>query len=46
MDNAIFCLAIALGCGLLFKKGEIIRKVPESELCGALRELIESEVSG
>lgn len=29
------------GCGLVFKRGEIIRKVPESELFGALFEEIE-----
>ena len=44
--EADYGIAGGRGCGLLFKKGEIIRKVPESELCGALMELIESEVSG
>jgi len=29
------------GCGLLFQKGEIIRKVPEAELFDALKEAIE-----
>lgn len=29
------------GCGLIFKKGEIVRKVPESELLDALMEEIE-----
>ncbi len=29
------------GCGLLFKKGEIIKKVPEDELLEALREAID-----
>ena len=31
------------GCGLLFKKGEIIGRVSEERLCDALLELIESE---
>ena len=31
------------GCGLLFKKGEILRKVPEEGLADALLDLIESE---
>lgn len=30
------------GCGLLFKKGEIVRKVPENEIVDALMEEIES----
>ena len=30
-------------CGLLLKKGEIIRRVPESELLDALMDLIEGE---
>jgi len=29
------------GCGVIFKKGEILRKVPENELLGALLEEIE-----
>ena len=29
------------GCGLLFKKGEIVRKVPENEIVDALMEEIE-----
>ena len=29
------------GCGVLFKKGEIIKKLPESELLDALLEEIE-----
>jgi (E)-4-hydroxy-3-methylbut-2-enyl-diphosphate synthase len=29
------------GCGVLFKKGEIIRKLPEEQLYGALIEEIE-----
>ncbi len=30
------------GCGLLFKKGEIVRKVPENEIVNALMEEIEN----
>ena len=41
--EADFGVAGGKGCGLLFKKGEIVRKVPEGELCAALMELIESE---
>ena len=33
-------IAGGIGEGLLIKKGEIIRKMPESELLGALREEI------
>lgn len=40
--EADYGVAGGKGCGLLFKKGEIVRKVPESELCSALMELIES----
>ena len=40
--EADYGVAGGRGCGLLFKKGEIVRKVPESELCSALMELIES----
>ena len=29
------------GCGLVFKKGEILRKVPEDKLVGALLEEVE-----
>ena len=29
------------GCGLVFKKGEIIRKVPEEKLVDALMEEVE-----
>ena len=42
--EADYGIAGGRGCGLLFKKGEIIRKVPENELCAALMELIASEV--
>ena len=31
-------IAGGIGEGLLFRRGEILRKVPESELLGALRE--------
>ena len=34
-------IAGGIGCGLVFRKGEIIRKVPESELLAALLEEIE-----
>ena len=40
--EADYGVAGGRGCGLLFKKGEIVRKVPEGELCSALMELIES----
>lgn len=42
--EADYGIAGGKGCGLLFKKGEIVRRVPEDELLGALMELIESEV--
>ena len=42
--EADYGVAGGRGCGLLFKKGEIVRKVPEEGLCDALLELIESEV--
>ena len=42
--EADYGIAGGRGCGLLFKKGEIVKKVPEGELCSALMELIESEV--
>ena len=42
--EADYGVAGGRGCGLLFKKGEIVRKVPEEGLCAALLELIESEV--
>ena len=41
--EADYGVAGGKGCGLLFRKGEIVRKVPEHELCAALMELIESE---
>ena len=34
-------IAGGVGCGVLFKKGEILRKVPESEILDALMEEIE-----
>ena len=42
--EADYGIAGGKGCGLLFKKGEIVRRVPEDELLGALMEIIESEV--
>ncbi len=42
--EADYGVAGGRGCGLLFKKGEIIRRVPEEGLCDALVELVESEV--
>ena len=42
--EADYGVAGGRGCGLLFKKGEIVRRLPENELCSALLELIESEV--
>ena len=42
--EADYGVAGGRGCGLLFKKGEIVRKVPEEGLCAALLELIGSEV--
>ena len=41
--EADYGVAGGRGCGLLFKKGEIIGKVSEERLCDALLELIESE---
>ena len=41
--EADYGIAGGRGCGLLFKKGEIIGKVSEERLCDALLELIESE---
>ncbi|HBR09314.1 MAG TPA: 4-hydroxy-3-methylbut-2-en-1-yl diphosphate synthase, partial [Clostridiales bacterium] len=41
--EADYGIAGGKGCGLLFKKGEIIGRVPEDELADALIELIESE---
>ncbi len=42
--EADYGVAGGKGCGLLFKKGEVLRRVPEEGLCDALVELIESEV--
>lgn len=42
--EADYGIAGGKGCGLLFKKGEIIRRVSEDALADALIELIESEV--
>ena len=41
--EADYGVAGGKGCGLLFKKGEILRKVPEEGLADALLDLIESE---
>lgn len=41
--EADYGVAGGRGCGLLFKKGEIVGKVPENELADALMRLIESE---
>ena len=40
-SNADIGIAGGNGYGLLFAKGQILRKVPESELFGALLEEIE-----
>ncbi len=42
--EADYGIAGGKGCGLLFKKGEIIRRVSEDALADSLIELIESEV--
>jgi (E)-4-hydroxy-3-methylbut-2-enyl-diphosphate synthase len=41
--EADYGIAGGKGCGLLFRKGEIIKRVPEAELADALTALIESE---
>lgn len=41
--EADYGIAGGKGCGLLFKKGEIIGRVPEAQLADALVRLIESE---
>ncbi|MEG1633165.1 MAG: flavodoxin-dependent (E)-4-hydroxy-3-methylbut-2-enyl-diphosphate synthase [Oscillospiraceae bacterium] len=41
--EADYGVAGGRGCGLLFKKGEIIRRVREDEIVDSLMELIESE---
>ena len=41
--EADYGIAGGRGCGLLFKKGQILGKVSEESLCDALIELIESE---
>ena len=41
--EADYGIAGGRGCGLLFKKGEIIGRMSEERLCDALLELIESE---
>ena len=41
--EADYGVAGGRGCGLLFRKGEIVRRVPEAELADALLQLIESE---
>ena len=42
--EADYGIAGGKGCGLLFKKGEILRRVPEDRLADELMALIESEV--
>ena len=42
--EADYGIAGGKGCGLLFKKGEIIRRVSEDALADSLIELIEGEV--
>ena len=37
------CLACGENCGLLFKKGEIIKKVPEDAIVPELLAMIEAE---
>ncbi|MDU1773141.1 MAG: flavodoxin-dependent (E)-4-hydroxy-3-methylbut-2-enyl-diphosphate synthase, partial [Dialister micraerophilus] len=39
--EADFGIAGGKGCGLLFKKGKVIRSVPEEQLIDALMEEIE-----
>lgn len=41
--EADYGVAGGVGCGLLFKKGEIVRRVEESELADALMELIDND---
>ena len=40
-EKAYIGIAGGEGCGLVFKKGEIIRKVPEEKLVDALMEEVE-----
>jgi (E)-4-hydroxy-3-methylbut-2-enyl-diphosphate synthase len=44
--EADFGIAGGQGEGLLFRKGEIIRKVPEDKLLEALREELQSQIDG
>lgn len=41
--EADYGIAGGKDCGMLFKKGEIVAKVPEDRLCDALMELIEKD---
>lgn len=41
--EADYGIAGGKDCGMLFKKGEIVAKVPEERLCDALMELIEKD---
>ena len=43
-SGADFGVACGTGCGLLIKRGEIIRKVDEAEICDALTALIEENI--
>lgn len=42
--EADFGVAGGKGCGLLFRKGEVVRKVPEAEMASALVAMIEEEL--
>ena len=43
--EADYGIAGGKGNGILFKKGEIIRRVPEDKLCDALLEMIQKDVT-
>ena len=43
--EADYGIAGGKGNGILFKKGEIIRRVPEDQLCDALLEMIQKDVT-
>ncbi len=45
-SGADFGVACGTGCGLLIKKGQIIRKVPEEDICSGLISLISEELKG
>jgi len=41
--EADYGIAGGKDCGMLFKKGEIVERVPEDRLCDALIEMIERD---